>query len=114
VMELGRRFSALWLALLAAALALSFLSGFAAMALVVYGSVVVLALALWLSRRAGMRVLLWTGLGILASVPLMAWQLVPTLLWTPHSHAGLRWMWSIGEGIPPKALLSMLWPDWFH
>ena len=54
VMELGRRFSALWLALLAAALALSFLSGFAAMALVVYGSVVVLALGLWLSRRAGL------------------------------------------------------------
>jgi hypothetical protein len=114
VMELAQNFSAGWLAALAAALALSFLSGFAAMTLVVYGSAVALALGLWITRRARIHILLWTAIGILASIPLLAAQLVPTALWTVHSQASLRWMWTPVEGISPRALLSSLWPNWFH
>jgi hypothetical protein len=114
LLELARRFSWPWFGALAAALALSFLAGFMAMTLVVYGSAVALALGLWISRRAQARVLGWTALAILASLLLIAAQLVPTAMWGPHSHASLRWMWAPGEGIPPYALLSAIRPDWFH
>ena len=114
VLELARRFSVRWFGALAAALALSFLAGFMALTVVVYASVMAVALALWISRRAAARLLAWTALGTLASLPLIAAQLVPTAIWSVHSQSSLRWMWSLGEGIPPKALLSAFLPDCFH
>jgi hypothetical protein len=114
VMELARKFDTRWFAALAAALAMTFLSGFMAMTLVAYGSAMLVAIGLWLARRAPLHLLLWTTLGILASILLMAAQLVPTAMWSVHSQASLRWRWNLIDGIPPKALLSALWPDWFH
>jgi hypothetical protein len=114
ILELAGGFSAPWFAALAGALAMAFLAGFPAMILVVYGSALAVAGGFRLSRRAPAWLLLWTGLGVLASMVLVAAQLVPTVLWGPHSQTSLRWTWASGGGLPPKALWSVLWPDWFH
>ena len=114
VFELSSGFRKRWFAALAAALALSFLAGFAAIALIVYGSTLMVALGLWWSRRGTRRLPLWTLLAMAASLVLAAAQIVPTAMWSPHSVASLRWMWNQGGGLPPKALLSVIWPDWFH
>jgi hypothetical protein len=114
VMELARGFTRRWFALLAGSLAMSFLAGYPATTLVVYGSALVVSLGFWLARRAEPWLPLWTVLAMAASAMLAAAQLVPSVLWNAHSVASQRWMWSSGGGIPPQALLTTVFPDWFH
>jgi hypothetical protein len=59
-------------------------------------------------------ILLQTAGAILLSVPLIAGQLIPSAMWNEHSAAGLRWTWAQGGGLPPKALLTALSPNWFQ
>jgi len=113
VLELRERFQLRWFALLAIALALTFLAGFTAITLVAFFSTALVLLA----SRPRPIALLWLALAVAAVVPLVAVQLFPTMELTQWSVAGLRASWNRGAGTPPKAWLSFLWANYhqvFH
>jgi len=115
VAELAKGFSARWFAALAGALGMNLLAGFPSISLIVFGSALALALGYWWSGRARAMLLVWLTAGIGVSLLLAAAQLVPTAIWNPHSLSSWRWKWAgDGGGLPPKVLLTALWPDWFH
>lgn len=114
VTELAKGFSVRWFAALAGALAMNLLAGFPSISLIVFGSTLALALGYWLSGRAHATLIVWLAAGIGLSLVLAAGQLVPTAMWSSHSIASWRWKWASGGGLPPKVLLTALWPDWFH
>ena len=105
VWELRERFCGRWFALLALALALSFLAGFAAVTLVVWVATVLFALVV-APRRV------WcVGLALVAVGPLVLVQAWPTLEWSAWSAASLRGDWNSGGGTPWRALWSLVWPN---
>jgi hypothetical protein len=115
VTELAKGFSARWFAAMAGALAMNLLAGFPSISLIVFGSALTLALGYWWSGRARAVLLVWLVAGIGVSLALAAAQLVPTAIWSAQSISSCwRWKWADGGGLPPKVLLSALWPDWFH
>jgi hypothetical protein len=114
VLELGERFRWRWLAALAAAFALAFLAGFPATTAVVYGSTLLLAMALAAARRARWTLPLWCSAAMAWSALLSAVQMFPTMELSGMSVASLRadFMGS-GGGIPLPALASLVAPNWF-
>lgn len=110
--ELRERFSWRWISALAAALALSFLSGFLAITIVVYLSAGLFTLGLVILRLGSLRLLAHFTLSVACSVGLVAVQLWPALQLADRSFAKLRASWGAGlGGIPIQAWWGLLWPD---
>jgi hypothetical protein len=114
VIELRERLRVRWVAILAAALALSFLAGFPAATAVVYGTTALLALGLILAGQARWMALAGCGAAAVWSVLLIAVQLLPTMELSALSVASLRadFMGS-GGGIPLAALWTLISPNHF-
>lgn len=113
VLELRKRFSMRWFAILALALALTFLAGFTAVTLVAFFSTVVVLAA----SRPRPIAFLWVALAMAAVVPLVAVQLFPSIDLANWSVASLRAAWGQGAGTPARAWMSFLWPNYhgvFH
>jgi hypothetical protein len=100
-------------ALLAGALALSFLAGYPTVTLQVYGTSALIAGALAVQKR-NWRTLAWVSAAFAGSAVLAAVQLVPTIDLASMSAASRRWMYNDPEGLPARALLGMWWPDFLH
>ena len=107
VILLARGFTFRRLAVLVAALAMSLLAGFPAVTAVVWGSTLLLALALAPARgRATSR------LARVWAAAVSAVQLLPTLELTGLSVAGRRSQFmGAGGGVPLEALVSLVWPN---
>jgi hypothetical protein len=92
--------------LLALAFGLCLLTGFTAFTVMTTASTLIAALVL---RQPLHPVLLAGGLAMVMT----AVQLVPSLELTQHSIAKYRWEWLRGGGgIPPGALVSLVWPNY--
>lgn len=112
VHELRERWSARWLAALAFALAMSFLSGFMATTVIVYAATGLFALAMVATGLGTAQLLVRLGAGIAWSIALVAVLLWPALELTQLSFAKLRSEWGAGVGgIPFVAWWGLLWPD---
>lgn len=104
VWELRERFTWRWVWWLAFALALAFLAGFMATALVVWTAALVLVLVL----RS------WRALpAFVLALPLIGMQLAPAIEWSPWSVASLRGVWNMGAGTPMRAWWSIVVPNYF-
>lgn len=112
VVRLAGGFTARRLAILAAALAMSFLAGFTPVTLVVWISTGLLATALAAARLAPLRLPVYAVLGMGWAAMLAAVQLLPTAELVEHSVASGRWQ-SGGGGVTLGALASLLWPNWW-
>jgi len=107
VMELRERFSWRWMAVLAAALAMSVLAGFPAVTVVAASSAVLLALLLGGVRLAGNVLFAGCWAGLLAAV-----QLLPSLELHNASVAKYRVEWmKTGGGLPLQSLVSLVVPN---
>ena len=106
VILLARGFTFRRLAMLAAALAMSFLAGFPAVTAVVWGSALLLALALRPRAAA------YAALAAAWAAALAAVQLLPTLELTGLSVASRRSRFmGTGGGMPLEAFVSLVWPN---
>lgn len=114
IVHLGERPSWRWRAVLALSLAMTFLSGFPAAAIAAYASAGLLCCALVLLRCVGLRLALEFAAACLWSALLAAAQLFPTLELTALSTARQRAQWGDGGGIPWQALVSLVWPNYYH
>lgn len=104
-----------WVAIFALALAMSFLSGFAATTAVVGGSMILFTAMLLIRREASGKTLVGIGLACLLAVLISAVELVPLLTLTRSSIASMRAQWEVdGGGVPLQSLVSFVWPDYFH
>lgn len=106
VHELRERWRTDWFLALTAALALAFLAGFTATTLVVWSSTLLVALVL-APRRCWI-----VPLAMVATLPLIAAQLIPTWRWLEHTAASLRPDWNGGAGTPLRAWFGLLLPNW--
>lgn len=112
IYELRERWNGQWLAALAFALSMSFLSGFMAATVIVYAATGLFGLAMVATRLASVQLLLRLGAGVAWSVALAAVLLWPALELTQLSFAKLRADWGAGlGGIPFVAWWGLLWPD---
>lgn len=99
---------------LAAALALNFFLGFTAFTIMVGASTVLLAVLLWVSGRSEIRLLGHVALAAALAAGLAAVQWWPSLELVQHSVAQYRTDWlKAGGGIPPAALVSLVWPNYW-
>ena len=115
VISLGRQFSWRWLGALSMALALALLAGFPAMSFVVMTSSLLLAVLLFVTRRAPWGVLCSTLLASLWALVLAAAQLLPAAELTSLSVARLRSEYlGTGGGIPLPSLISLVAPNHFN
>ena len=106
VILLARGFTFRRLAMLVAALAMSLLAGFPAVTAVVWGSTLLVALALR-PRAAG-----YVALGAVWAAAVAAVQLLPTLELTGLSVASRRSQFvGTGGGMPLQSLASLVWPN---
>ena len=115
IYELRRGFRARWLAVLAVAVAMSILAGFAAATIVIAFAAIVFALALIATRETSWRIAgpilagyTWGAL-IAAAILIPAWTL------TQNSIASLRSQWTInGGGLDLESLVSLVIPNYYH
>lgn len=115
VFELRERMRWPWIGVLAIALAMSFLAGFMATTLVVYGTAALTALAFLFFRCANWRVLASLLIGTLWSAAISGVTLIPALTLSRRSMASLRWgAPATGPGLPIQSLMSLIWPDYYH
>lgn len=112
VVRLAEGFTWRRLAVLAAALALSFLAGFTPVTLVVWISTGMVAAALAAARLAPLRVAVFAALGMAWAALLGAAQLLSTAELVRHSVASGRWQ-SGGGGLTLGALATLVWPNWW-
>ena len=109
IVALDERFTWRWLACLAAALAMTFLSGFPAVTAVVY-----LSCFLFAAVRRSWRGLVYSVAGIVWAVLLAAVQFFPTLELTRRSVAQYRGdFMGTGGGLPWQSLISLVWPNYW-
>ena len=113
VVELADSFRWCWMAALTLALALSFLAGFPAATIVVYGSTFLLAALLAAFRRASWRIAAWCLPAFVWSAVISAVQLLPTMELNARSVAAVRFDWTAsgGGGIPLEALPTLFYPN---
>jgi hypothetical protein len=113
--ELRNRFRPRWVAVLALAIALSILSGFAATTLIV-GAAVLLVAAGWLiTREASWRLLPGLAAGFLTGAAIAAVELAPLWMLTQASIASERARWhAFGGGNTIEILVSLVIPDYYH
>ena len=112
VVALGERFSWRWLAGLAAALAMSLLSGFPATTAVVFISCFLLATILTLLRRTSPLLLVRIAIAAVWAILLAAVQVFPTLQLSRLSVAQYRSHYlNTGGGMPLQALVSLVLPN---
>jgi hypothetical protein len=98
---------------LAIALAMTFLAGFASVTLISYGTTAYLAAVLAIRQRNWrLPVIVLAAFGLAAG--LSAVQLMPTLELSSQSAAANRWLWNEPGGLPVRALASAIWPNWLH
>ncbi len=101
-----------WVGALAASFAMSILAGFPAVTAVIFGSSLLVAVALITFRRAGVRLLGGVALAAMWAGCLAAVQLLPTLELTKLSVAALRGEWlGTGGGLPFQSLVSLIAPN---
>ena len=115
VWHLSRKITMRWMAVLAIAVALTILSGFAATAAVAFAATGLFAIGLAFSRRAGWR--FWAGLaaGFVIGAGIAAVQLIPTSQLTGLSVASARAQADeTGGGLPLESLVSLAAPDFYH
>ncbi|HWQ52656.1 MAG TPA: hypothetical protein VN442_03155 [Bryobacteraceae bacterium] len=113
VILLGRGFTWRRMALLVAALAMSFLAGFTAVTIVVFGSAGMLALALAAVRSAPVGLPFYVIAGAAWAALVSAIQLFPTMELAGLSVAAQRAQYGNGSGMPLEALITLLWPNWW-
>ena len=112
VVALGERFSWRWLAGVAAALAMSLLSGFPATTAVVFISCFLLATILTLLRRTSPMLLVRLAIAAVWAILLAAVQVFPTLQLSRLSVAQYRSHYlNTGGGMPLQALVSLVLPN---
>ncbi len=112
ILELRGGVSRRWVALLAAALAMTILAGLPAMTAVVFLSAGLLAIAFAAFRLAPWKLPAAVAAAALASLPLAAIQLLPTIELTWHSVAQYRDAWlGSGGGLPLASLVSLVLPN---
>ena len=115
VFELRHRQRPRWIAILAIAMALSILAGFAPAALVVAGAILLVVAALLVFREAGWRIVPAVAAGCLASAAISAAQLVPLWELTHASVASLRATgYSTAGGMTLHSLVSLVFPNFYH
>ena len=115
VWELRMRARVRWVAILAVAVAMGFLSGFAASTLVIAGTIVLMTAVLLAFRVASWRILPGVAAGCLGGAVISAVELVPLWQLTHLSIAASR---AIGEGLGGgltwQALVSLVVPNYYH
>ena len=100
-------------AVLAIALAMTFLAGFASVTLISYATTAYLAVVLAIRQRNWrLPVTVLAALGVAAG--LSAVQLMPSLDLASQSAASNRWLWNEPGGLPVRALVSAIWPNRLH
>jgi len=115
VFELRLGFRIRWVSMLAMALALSLLSGFAATAVIVGGAVLLMVAALLIMREANWRIVPAVAAGCIFAVVLTAVELAPLWTLTHASIAAERARWHVlGGGLPLPVLVSLVFPDYYH
>jgi hypothetical protein len=113
VVQLAQGFTPKRFAVLAIALAMTFLGGFAAVALVSYGTTAYLAVVLAI-RQKNRWLPVTVGLAFGVAAGLSAVQLMPSLDLSSQSAASNRWLWNEPGRLPVRALASAIWPNWLH
>jgi Bacterial membrane protein YfhO len=115
VFELRHRVRLRWIAILAIAIAMSILAGFAGTALVVAGAVLLVMVALLVVREASWRVVPAVAAGFLAAAVIAAVQLVPLWQLSHSSVAAMRANWyTTGGGLTLHSLVSLVFPNYYH
>jgi hypothetical protein len=113
VVQLAHGFTPRRFAVLAIALAMTFLAGFASVTLISYGTTAYLAVILTIRHRNW-----WLPVTVLAAfgvaAGLSAVQLMPSLELSSQSAASNRWLWNEPGGLPVRALASAVWPNRLH
>ena len=113
VVQLADGFTPKRFAVLAIALAMTFLAGFASVTLISYGTTAYLAAILAIRpRNWRLPVTVLAAFGVAAG--LSAVQLMPTLELSSQSAASNRWLWNEPGGLPVRALASAIWPNRLH
>jgi len=103
-----------WLAALAFSLAMSVLSGLPAVTVAVFGSSLLLALALALFKLGPGRLPILVALGCLWALALSAIQFLPAIQLSQLSVAQYRTDWlETGGGVPLAALVSLVFPNFY-
>ena len=114
VVEMRARVCWRWMALLAAALALTILAGLPQVAVAAFASALVLAVLIALFRAGEWRPLLTVLLACIWAIVLAALQFIPTIQLTENSVAKYRSEWlGTGGGIPASALVSLVNPNYW-
>lgn len=104
-----------WVAVLGLAIAMTFLSGFAATTNVAGFAMLVFIAALFVLREAGWKILPGVALGCLLGALISTVELAPVWSLTQNSIASLRAEWyTTGGGLPLQSLVSLVWPDYYH
>lgn len=113
--ELRHRFRPRWAAVLAMAVAMSILAGFAATALVTAGAAV-LVVAGWLAtRQASWRLAEGAAAGFAWGAAMAAVEVIPLWMLTGASVASERARWTaLGGGLHIEALASLVVPNFYH
>ena len=115
VWELRAQVRLRWIAILALAVAMTVLSGFAATAAVVGLAVVLFVAALLIAREATWHILPGVALGCCAGAAIAAVEIIPLWTLTQNSIASLRADWAVsGGGLPLQSLVSLVLPDYYH
>jgi hypothetical protein len=113
--RLANGFKRRWAGALAAAVAMTILSGFPAAMIVVLFSSFLFATGLIWAGRAKPRLLGSLAAGYVAGAAIAAVQLIPTARLSSLSVASLRYKWfGNGGGLPPESLVSFVWPNYFR
>jgi hypothetical protein len=113
LLDLSERLSLRPLAWLSIAFAMSVLAGFPATAIVVIGSTVGLAVLLVATRNAPFKALAFVASAGAWAALLSAIQSVPTFNLSALSTAALRPQWHLTGGVSPRALVSLVWPNYY-
>ena len=115
VWELRLRARPRWIAILALAVAMSVLSGYAATAAVVAGAIVLFAAALWAFRQASWQLLVGVAAGFVGGAAISSAELAPLWQLTHLSIAAARGIAEgLGGGLPWQALVSLVDPNHYH
>jgi hypothetical protein len=113
--ELRHRVRLRWIAILALAIAMSILAGFAATTLVVAGAILLFVAALLIVREASWRIVPAVAAAFLGGTLIAAVELVPVWELAHASIASLRVAAdSSGGGMTLHSLVSLVFPNYYH
>jgi membrane protein YfhO len=115
VWELRLRARLRWMAILAIAVAMGFLSGYAASTLVIAGAIGLTTAVLLAFRQASWRILPGVAAGCLGGAVISAVELVPLWQLTHLSIAAIRGVAEgLGGGMTWQAMVSFVVPNYYH